>query len=46
MLWAFLVPFAVAMLALEELRKCIVRMALRRQRPQAGATGRASFDPI
>jgi magnesium-transporting ATPase (P-type) len=31
MLWLFLVPFAAAMLALEELRKWIVRQALRRK---------------
>jgi hypothetical protein len=35
MLWLFLVPFAAAMLALEELRKWIVRQALRRK-PRAG----------
>jgi calcium-translocating P-type ATPase len=32
MLWLFLLPFAAGMLALEELRKWIVRQALRRKR--------------
>jgi hypothetical protein len=31
MLWLFLVPFAAAMLGLEELRKWIVRQGLRRK---------------
>jgi calcium-translocating P-type ATPase len=36
MLWLFLVPFAAAMLGLEELRKWIVRQSLRRKPREAG----------